>query len=102
MILFRIATGFYTWDVYKWLSVFLFVGLAAGLLVSIAVRRHGGRLIHEAGSTGTPDASRTFDIERFAAALTKIIIEPWAALPSCGLTALAVLTIFLAAAIFCR
>ena len=44
MMAFRISTGFFIWDVYRWLLVFLLSALVAWLVVNIAVRRRGGRL----------------------------------------------------------
>ncbi|MEG1824404.1 MAG: hypothetical protein RR501_06485 [Cloacibacillus sp.] len=101
MILFRIATGFFIWDVYKWLSVFLLAAIILGFFISAAVRVHGGRLVRE-DRARRMEYSGVFDIERFAAAITKLTVEPWAEMPACGLICLAALVLFFAAAIFLR
>lgn len=101
MILFRIATGFYIWDVYKWLSVFLFTAFAAALYISLCVRRRGGRLAPEKRGDRM-DSAGAYPIERFGGAFVKVIMDPWEEMPSCGLIALAVFFIFFVVAIFAR
>lgn len=101
MILFRIATGFYIWDVYKWLSVFLLTAFAAGLYISVSVRYRGGRLVPERRG-GKMDYSGLYPIERFGAEIARLIFNPWAKKPAAGLIALGVLAVFFYTAIFLR
>lgn len=99
MMAFRISTGFFIWDVYKWLLVFLLSALVAWLVVSIAVKRRGGRLFPEPRRR-VQEQSAVLPVERFIAGFSRVFIEPWGELPSCGLFGIAALTILFVITIF--
>lgn len=99
MMAFRISTGFFIWDVYRWLLVFLLSALVAWLVVNIAVRRRGGRLFPEPAHN-MQEHSGVLPVERFIAGFSRIFIEPWGELLSCGLFGIAALLILFVTAIF--
>ena len=99
MMAFRISTGFFIWDVYKWLLVFLLSALVAWLAVSVAVRRRGGRLFPEPRQSAQK-SSAVLPVEIFIAAFSRLFIEPWGELPSCGIFGIAALVILFVTAIF--
>lgn len=101
MIFFRIVTGFFIWDVYKWLMVFLIAALMAGLAISLAIRSRGGRLISSELRRGM-EYSGLFSCEITVAALVKLAVEPWSGRPAVGLFGIALLVLFFYIAIFLR
>lgn len=99
MMVFRISTGFFIWDVYKWLLVFLLSALVAWLAVSVAMRRRGGRLFPKPRQSAQKSAA-ALPVETFIAAFSRLFIEPWGELPFCGILGIAALVILFVTAIF--
>ncbi|MCF0247607.1 MAG: hypothetical protein HUJ86_03275 [Synergistes sp.] len=98
---FRISTGFYIWDVYKWLLVFMLSLFLVWLAVSLAVTRKGGWIFPESEKE-MPQKSRRLPIERALTYFTRNFIEPWESIPVCGLLGIAGLTLLFVTAIFLR
>ena len=96
----RIATGFFTWDVYKWLLVFLIAAAAGAALVSFCAHRSGGGTASERGES---EASfPMFPSERFIAALATACFRPWRGMAAGGLCGIAALVLLFATALFLR
>ena len=96
----RIATGFFTWDVYKWLLVFLIAAAAGAALVSFFAHRSGGGTASERGES---EASfPMFPSERFIAALATACFRPWRGMAAGGLCGIAALVLLFATALFLR
>ena len=96
----RIATGFFTWDVYKWLLVFLIAVAAGAALVSFCAHRSGGGTASERGES---EASfPMFPSERFIAALATACFRPWRGMAAGGLCGIAALVLLFATALFLR
>ncbi|MDO5116624.1 MAG: hypothetical protein Q4D58_11090 [Synergistaceae bacterium] len=98
-MLFRIATGFFTWDVYKWALVFLTAALIVGLMVSLAAHLRGGRLL-PLRRREEYEESRPFPLERLAAAFIDNCVSPWRDIAAGGLLGIAALTALFAVAVF--
>lgn len=101
MILFRITTGFFTWDVYKWLMVFLFAAALFSAIIALSLRGRGGRLIYER-KRRMMEYSEITQEELSVAAFAKLAIEPWIKSPYGGLLGILTLLLLFAAAIFLR
>lgn len=101
MMIFRIATGFFIWDVYKWLLVFLLPALLACLAVNSALKIRGGRLVPKKHHK-VHDHAEMLPAERFAAAFSKTFVEPWGNLSASPLIGIAALTLLLVIAVFSR
>lgn len=96
----RIATGFFTWDVYKWLLVFLIAAAAGAALVSFCAHRSGVGTAYERGES---EASfPMFPSERFIAALATACFRPWRGMAAGGLCGIAALVLLFATALFLR
>lgn len=96
----RIATGFFTWDVYKWLLAFLIAAAAGAALVSFCAHRSGGGTASERGES---EASfPMFPSERFIAALATACFRPWRGMAAGGLCGIAALVLLFATALFVR
>lgn len=96
----RISTGFFTWDVYKWLLVFLMAAACGAAAVSLCVRRSGG-VVSPARSERAV-AFPMFPSERFIAEVAASCFRPWRRAAASGLCGIAALVLLFAAAVFVR
>ena len=96
----RISTGFFTWDVYKWLLVFLVAAAAGAAVVCLCARFAGSRT--EPAREGGEVAFPMFPSERFIAAFAAVCFRPWRSTAAGGLCGIAALVLLFAAALFVR
>ena len=96
----RISTGFFTWDVYKWLLVFLVAAAAGAAVVCLCARFAGSRT--EPAREGGEAAFPMFPSERFIAAFAAVCFRPWRSTAAGGLCGIAALVLLFAAALFVR
>lgn len=98
----RIATGFFTWDVYKWLLAFFIAAAAAAALVSFCAHRAGGKIMPLRDDDGEEVALPFFPSEGLIAALADSSFRPWRDNAAGGLWGIAALLLLFAAALFAR
>lgn len=96
----RISTGFFTWDVYKWLLVFFVAAAAGGAVVALCARRTGS------GTAPARDAKEPafpmFPLERSLAEFAAVGFRPWRSMAAGGLCGIAALVVLFAVALFLR
>lgn len=96
--MFRIATGFFTWDVYRWALVFFSAALLSWACVALCLKFCGGGLFPE--KKGGVEVQAMFPAERFVTAFAKVFVLPWNDLPAGGLCGIAALFILFVIAVF--
>lgn len=96
----RISTGFFTWDVYKWLLVFLLAAAAGVAVVCFCSHRAGSGTAPSRGNEET--IFPMFPSERFIAAFAAACFRPWRSMAAGGLCGIAALVLLFAAALFSR
>ena len=97
-MLFKITTGFFVWDVLKWLLLFAVTSSVFLYAVQYAVRRCGIKRPENRGSTGNESAGAfSYDFTR---RFLEACIKPWTDHPLCPLFGMGALLLLFVTAVF--
>lgn len=97
-MIFKISTGFFVWDVFKWLLLFAVTAFLFLCAVEHAVKRGGVKLSDNGAPAGDePAAAFHSDLAR---RFLEECIEPWTVLPLCPLFGIGALLLLFVTAIF--
>ncbi|MBR4400388.1 MAG: hypothetical protein IKT09_01705 [Synergistes sp.] len=97
-MLFKITTGFFVWDVLKWLLLFAVTSSIFLSAVRYAVRRGGIKRPENRNSIGD-DSAGAFSSDS-ARCFLEVCVKPWTDHPLCPLFGMGALLLFFVTAIF--